>query len=165
MYTMEDVEYKYKVSDRPRSKVLKGKKYELVLWVAFKELELGLEVVYHPYGCNGRIDFKWDSIGAELEAKRLVDTEYCDCAWIKEQIIDRFTDKNVKFRVAVITERKWGKKENDYLDANGIFVIETGQICTKRQQKRAMNEFKNGIADLIIEQRRIELEAFLECGG
>jgi len=150
---------------RPRKKERFGEKYELALWLAFEELGLGMDVIYHPYGYRGRVDFKWDSMSAELEAKRLVKTLYCDCAWLKENFVDRFTDKNVKFRLGVVTAKKWGRIEDEYLNSNRIWVIETGQINNKQQSERAMRKFKDGIADFIIAKREIELEASLEIFG
>jgi hypothetical protein len=140
--------------DKDRKKELCGEKFELTVLRAYEELELGNEIVYHPYGYRGRVDFKWQAMSAELEAKRLMKTKYCNCSWLKENIVDRFTDDTVRFRIAVVTAKKWSKIEDDYLKSNNIWVIETGQINNEQQSKRAMRKFKDGLADFIIAKTR-----------
>jgi len=162
---MEIAKDGFKDDYRPRKNECFGEKYELLVqrWIN-EDLNLGNEIVYHPYGYRGRVDFKWDSISAELELKRLVKTKYCDCAWLKSRIVDRFTDKNVRFRLAVVTEKKWGLIEEEYLRAENILVIETGQINSKLEEKQAKAKFIDGIIDLIIAECELE-KSLREYGG
>jgi len=140
----------FKDDYRPRKNELYGERYELLALKWINELNLGDEIVYHPYGYRGRIDFKWNCISAELELKRLVKTGYCDCAWLKSRVVDRFTDKNVRLRVLVVTGRKWGFIEDLYLKTENIVIIETGQINSKTEEELAKKKFMYEIAGLIV---------------
>jgi len=148
--------FKYNGSNhRDKKKQLFGEVFELFILDCLKDLGLGREMVWHPYGRNGRIDILWSLKNVEMECKRLFKTGFVDLAWCYENIINRFAENAVK--ICIVTERKWSEKEEAIFKLYRIKVLETGQINTERELKRARKRFTSQFIELFSELPMLEV--------
>ena len=135
---------------RDRKKQLFGEEFELFVLDCLKDVGLSRECTWHPFGRNGRIDILWSLKNVEMECKRLYKTEFVDLAWCYENIINRFAEDAIK--LCIVTERKWSRTEEALMNLHRIKIIETGQINTQRERKKARKAFINQFLELLTEK-------------
>jgi len=140
-------------------KKAKGREYTDFLFKVLTDLvgeDLNRQLVFSE---NSPVDFVWCLLSLGMECKRFRETRFRNdgaCkAWMKGEVIDRFTEyeqetgKILNARILCVSEKKWGRKVDDWLVNQGFYVLETGQIDDNLQRAIAEKIFFDGFTDVL----------------
>jgi hypothetical protein len=118
-------------------------------------------------------DVVWDTVGKidvtawgrriQTECKRLQKTRFVTKSWLREHVVDRY-DKDCWLKILVTTKVCWNDDCEAFLEANGVHVIEVGQINSRRQLEEAKEKFLKQFSAVVFNRLREEMEAEL-CRG
>jgi hypothetical protein len=112
-------------------------------------------------------DVVWDSVGKidvtawgrriQMECKRLFKTAFTTKSWLRKNVVDRYDD-DCWLKILVTTKRCWNDDCQAFLEANGVHVIEVGQINSRRQLEEAKEKFLAEFSTLVFSRLREEME-------
>jgi hypothetical protein len=134
-------------------------------------MKLELAVASWLVNDYGWRDILWDTIGkidvtvlglkTEIECKRLNLTQFVTKGWLKEHVVDRYSE-DAWLKVLVVTKKCWGADEDKFLVDNGVKTIVVGSIDTAKEMRRARRVFLEEFTKLFIGRLREEM---LEVNG
>ena len=110
---------------------------------------------------NAPIDLVWQDLLLGLEAKRFDKTTFRNdghaIAWIKQQFLERFIDyrketgQNLKIGILCVTEKRWSIEVDNWLKAQGKYLIETGSINSIAERQIAEEAFIDQLTNILAE--------------
>ncbi len=140
--------------ERPKSEAKKKIGAVLTNLIFSIILRYGLEEQI-IFGEKQSVDFIWGYLGFGFECKRLIKTPCVNIRWLRSEVVDRFYELEEKlgikihYRALIVNEKKWGSKEDRWLESQGIHVLEVGRIDSREGDYEASLVFMAWFEDMV----------------